>query len=226
MIEHNAQNVGAAFDVLIEELEDALRSMNNSGANALEMCDYDMAQRAIERARRVKLLCEKITALKGEWNELEGALSVQAGPEKHTPRAAVVHVLQRSSMSPVSAQSHPRVQQEALQPIGRLIAGRIRKGLRTPEPAFFRPILQALSDLGGSAKRSEVFLTLEQSMRDMLKPIDYQILSSEAEQMRWQNSAQWARNLMVKDGLLQQNSPVGIWEITEKGRAFLLKNSG
>ncbi len=226
MIEHNAQNVGAAFDVLIEELEDALRSMNNSGANALEMCDYDMAQRAIERARRVKLLCEKITALKGEWNELEGELSVQAGPEKHTPRVAVVHVLQRSSMSPVSAQSHPRVQQEALQPIGRLIAGRIRKGLRTPEPAFFRPILQALSDLGGSAKRSEVFLTLEQSMRDVLKPIDYQILSSEAEQMRWQNSAQWARNLMVKDGLLQQNSPVGIWEITEKGRAFLLKNSG
>jgi hypothetical protein len=135
MIEHNAQNVGAAFDVLIEEIEDALRSMNNSGANALEVCDYDTAQRAIEHARRVKLLCEKIAALKGEWNDLEGTLSVQAVPKKHTPRA--VHVLQRSSTSPVSAKSHPLVQQEVLQPVGRLIAGRIRKGLRTPESAFF-----------------------------------------------------------------------------------------
>ena len=225
MIEHNTQNVGVAFDVLIEEIEDALQSMNNSGANALEACDYDLAQWAIEHARRVKLLCEKIIALKGEWNELEGTLSVQADPEKHTPHAAAVHVLQRSSTSPVSAKSHPRVQQETLQPVGRLIAGRIRKGLRTPEPAFFCPILQALSDLGGSAKRSEVFLVLDYSMRDVLKPIDYQILSSEAEQMRWQNSAQWARNLMVKEGLLRADSPVGIWEITEKGRSWLLNKS-
>ena len=42
-----------------------------------------------------------------------------------------------------------------------LIAGRIGKGFRTSEPAFFRPILQALSDLGGSAKRSDVFNVLE-----------------------------------------------------------------
>jgi restriction system protein len=221
MIEHNVQNVGAAFDVLIEEIEDALRSMNSSGAIALEMCDYDMAQSAIERARRVKLLCEKIMALKGEWNELEGTLSVQAGPEKHSPRAAGEHILQQSSMTPVSAKSHPHVQQDALQPVGRLIAGRIRKGLRTSESAFYCPILQALSALGGSAKRSEVFLILEQSMRAVLKPIDYQILSSEAQQTRWQNSAQWARNLMVKEGLLQADSPVGLWEISEKGRAFL-----
>jgi restriction system protein len=85
--------------------------------------------------------------------------------------------------------------------------------------------LQAPSDLGGSAKRSEVFLILEQSMRDVLKPIDYQILSSEAQQMRWQNSAQWARNLMVKEGLLQAVSPIGLWEISEKGRAFLQNKS-
>jgi restriction system protein len=219
MFEHNAQNVVAAFDVLIEEMEDALRSMHNSGANALEVCDYDMAQRAIEHARRVKLLCEKIAALKGEWKDLERTLSVQEVLEKHTLREATV--LQSTSTPPVSAKPRPIVQQEALHPVGRLIAGRIRKGLRTPESAFFCPILQALNDLGGSAKRSEVFLILEQSMRDVLKPIDYQILSSEAEQMRWQNSAQWARNLMVKEGLLQADSPVGLWEITEKGRIFL-----
>lgn len=225
VIEHNAQNVLAAFDVLIEEMEDALRSMNNCGANALEVCDYDRAQRAIEHARRVMLLCEKIAVLKGEWKDVEGTLSLQEVPEKHTQRATAAPLLQSTSSSAVSAKPRPMIQQEALQPVGRLIAGRIRKGLRTPEPAFFRPILQALSDVGGSAKRSDIFTLLEQSMRDVLKPIEYHILSSEAEQMRWQNSAQWARNLMVKEGLLRGDSPVGLWEITEKGRAWLLNNS-
>jgi restriction system protein len=79
-------------------------------------------------------------------------------------------------------------------------------------------------NLGGSAKRSDVFNLLDHSMRDVLKPVDYQILSSEAEQVRWQNSAQWARNLMVKEGLLQSDSPVGIWEITEKVANSLFKN--
>jgi restriction system protein len=223
MIEHNTQNVGAAFDVLIEEMEDALRSINNSGANALEVCDYEMAQMAIKHARHLMLLCEKITALKGEWKDLDETLSVREVPEKLPPH--VLHVQQQTRMSPVSAKPRPIVQQEVIQPVGRLIAGRIRKGLRTPESAFFCPILQALSDLGGSAKRSEVFLILEQSMRDVLKPIDYHILSSEAEQIRWQNSAQWARNLMVKEGLLQADSPVGLWEISEKGREFLQNTS-
>src|SRR5713101_7714890 len=109
MIEHNAQNVVAAFDVLIEEMEDALRSMNNSGANALEVCDYDMAQRAIEHARRVKLLCDKIAALKGEWKDLERTLSVQEVLEKHTSREAPV--LQSRSTPLVSAKPRPIVQQ-------------------------------------------------------------------------------------------------------------------
>jgi restriction system protein len=224
MIEYNTQNVGTAFEILIKELEEALRGINDSGANALERCDYDMAQRAIEYARRLKLLYEKVSTFKGEWSELQGALRGQAGSVKQKPQAAVVHILQPSSISQVSTPSPPQIQQTAPQPVGRLIAGRIGKGLRTPESAFYCPILQALSDLGGSAKRSEVFLALQQSMRDVLKPIDYQTLSSETQQMRWQNSAQWARNLMVKDGLLRSNSPPGLWEITENGRAFFLQH--
>ncbi len=222
MVQHNSQNVLAAFDVLVEEMEDALRSIHKEGADALETCNYERAQTAIEHARRVMLLREKIATLKGEWKDVEGAFSGHENSGQHTPPAASVQRQKR--MPAVPAKPRPMVHHEVPQPVGRLIAGRIRKGLRTPEPAFFRPILQALSDLGGSAKRSDIFTLLEQSMRDVLKPIDYQILSSEAEQMRWQNSAQWARNLMVKDGLLQTDSPVGIWEITEKGRAFLAKN--
>jgi restriction system protein len=222
MIQDNSQNVQAAFDVLIEEIENALLSINKAGASALEGRDYNMAQRAIELARSVMILREKVDSLKGEWKDVEGTSSKHADSEQKTPRVAPVQ--RQTIMHAIPSKQRPVVHNELSHPVGRLIAGRIRKGLRTPEPAFFRPILQALSDLGGSAKRSEVFTELEQSMRDVLKPIDYQILSSEAEQLRWQNSAQWARNLMVKEGLLNPVSPVGIWEITEKGRVFLQKN--
>ncbi len=223
MIQNNSQNVLAAFDVLIEEIEDMLRSINKAGASALDEHDYDRAQTAIEHARRVMVLREKVANLKGEWKNVAVAFSEQSDSTQHTPHAGSVQ--RQTIMRTAPAKPRPVVHHELPHPVGRLIAGRISKGLRTPEPAFFRPILQALSDLGGAAKRSEVFDVLEQSMRHVLKPIDYQILSSEAEQVRWQNSAQWARNLMVKEGLLQPDSPVGIWEITEKGRALLLQDS-
>jgi restriction system protein len=222
MIQNNSQNVLAAFDVLIEEIEDALRSIHKAGAHALEVRNYDRAQTAIEHARCVILMREKIGSLKGAWKDVEVTFSEHADSEQQTPHLAPLQ--RQTSMHTAPAKPRPVVHHELSPPVGRLITGRIRKGLRTPESAFFRPILQALSDLGGSAKRSDVFIMLEQSMRDVLKPIDYQILSSEAEQVRWQNSAQWARNLMVKEGLLQSDSPVGIWEITEKGREFLQKN--
>ncbi len=221
MIQNNSQNVLAAFDVLIEEIEDMLRSINKAGASALDEHNYDRAQTAIEQARRVMVLREKIANLKGEWKNVEVAFSEQSDSTQQTPHAASVQ--RQTSMRTAPAKPRPVVHHALPHPVGRLIAGRISKGLRTPEPAFFRPILQALSDLGGSAKRIDVFSLLEQSMKDVLKPIDYQTLSSEAGQLRWQNSAQWARNLMVKEGLLQADSPVGIWEITEKGRAWLMK---
>src|SRR5258708_14877053 len=204
MIQHNAQNVLTDFDVVIEEMEEALRSIHKGGADALGTGNYDRAQTAIEHARRIMLLCEKIAALKGEWTDIERTFSIHEAPEQQTPLAA--SVLRQTSIPTAHTKPHPVVHHELSPPVGRLIAGRIRKGLRTPEPAFFCPILQALSDLGGSAKRSDIFQLLEHSMRDVLKPIDYQILSSEAEQMRWQNTAIWARNLMVKEDLYQSDT--------------------
>ena len=38
---------------------------------------------------------------------------------------------------------------------------------------------------------------------------------------RWRNTAQWARNAMVKEGLLASDSPRGVWEITAEGKQWL-----
>jgi restriction system protein len=220
---NNAQSVLAAFDILIEEIEEALRRMHAAGASALETRYYDRAQAVIEHARQMMEVREKVSSLKSKWKDIEAAFNTDPDALRKTRLTATVQ--SQRSMDTAPAKRRPSVNQALPPTTGRLIAGRIRKGLRTPEAAFFRPILQALSDLGGAAKRSDVFKVLEPSMRDVLQPIDYQTLSSETEQVRWQNSAQWARNLMVKEGLLQPDSPVGIWEMTEKGRAFLLKKS-
>lgn len=220
---HNSQNVLAAFDVLAEEIEEALRRIHTAGISALERCNYDLAQTVIDHARNMTNVCEKVSTLKSEWKDIEAAFSGDRDAQKKPP--SVASLQPQRSMDSAPFHRRPVVPQTLPCPTGRLIPGRIRKGLRTPESAFFQPILQALSDLGGAAKRSEVFTVLESSMSNVLQPIDYQTLSSDSETVRWQNSAQWARNLMVKEGLLQSDSPVGTWEMTENGRAFLWKKS-
>ena len=99
--------------------------------------------------------------------------------------------------------------------------GRLQKGLRTPEIAYYRPILNALNELGGSARINAVLEKVEQSMRKELKPVDYEHLLSGPDTPRWRNVAQWARNTMVTEGLLKSTSPRGIWEIAEAGHIYL-----
>ena len=58
-------------------------------------------------------------------------------------------------------------------------------------------------------------------MKPVLKDVDFAPLASNPENPRWRNAAQWARNSMVNEGLLKNDSPHGIWEISDKGRAML-----
>jgi restriction system protein len=99
--------------------------------------------------------------------------------------------------------------------------GRLRRGLRTNEHTFYMPILQALSELGGSAKMRNVIDRVGELMKKQLKPVDYEPLPSDPETIRWRNTAQWARNSLVKRGLLKGDSQHGTWEITAEGRGYL-----
>jgi hypothetical protein len=99
--------------------------------------------------------------------------------------------------------------------------GRLRRGLRTREEAYYRPILEALESLGGSAPMTKVLDHVLQSMKGTLKDVDYEPLASDPEMPRWKNAAQWARNSMVKEGLLRSDSPRGVWAISEAGIRYL-----
>lgn len=96
---------------------------------------------------------------------------------------------------------------------------RLPRGLRTPQESFRRPILEALLELGGRAPMNEVLRRVEEKMREVLSEYDRRPLRS--GQIRWRNTAQWARYTLVQDGLLRHDSPQGVWEISEAGRRAL-----
>jgi len=101
--------------------------------------------------------------------------------------------------------------------------GRLRRGQRTPESQYYIPILQVLERMGGAGKVAELLEQVKHIMKPVLKDVDYDLLASSPDNPRWRNAAQWARNSMVREGLLKANSPRGVWEITDKGRTMLQK---
>lgn len=99
--------------------------------------------------------------------------------------------------------------------------GKRKKGEITPHTAFYRPILESLVELGGSAKTKVVLDRAGEKMQGALKPLDYAVLPSDGKSIRWRNSAQWARNTMVNEDGRMKKTKNGIWEISDKGRKWL-----
>jgi len=94
---------------------------------------------------------------------------------------------------------------------------RAPRGEKTPQEAYRQPILKALYGAGGSAKVADVLDRVQKGMDGKLNDVDRQMLSTGT--VRWRNTAQWARNELVQDGLLKKSSPRGVWELTQKGVA-------
>jgi hypothetical protein len=93
---------------------------------------------------------------------------------------------------------------------------KLKRGLRTPETAFYAPILQALDELGGTARTADVVKRVGEFMADDLSPDDREPLPSTGLP-RWENTSQFARYSMVRGGLLKPDSPRGTWAISAKG---------
>ncbi|GIW05319.1 MAG: hypothetical protein KatS3mg060_0124 [Dehalococcoidia bacterium] len=100
------------------------------------------------------------------------------------------------------------------------------RGRRTPEDAFRLPILRALVALGGSAPLHSVLARVFKEVRGSLTEVDFETLPSEPTTPRWQKTAQWARMSLVTDGLMRDDSPRGIWAISERGVAYLAEHGG
>ncbi len=97
--------------------------------------------------------------------------------------------------------------------------------MRTREEAYYKPIIEVLNEMGGSGKVAEVLDRIGEKMKDILKKCDYEPLASDPKNLRWRNAAQWARNSMVNEGLLKNDSPRGIWEVSDKGGKYISEST-
>jgi hypothetical protein len=77
------------------------------------------------------------------------------------------------------------------------------------------PILTALARRGGSAPMNEVVDDVGEMLAERLTELDKQPVRS--GEIRWRNRAMWRRLRLVKSGLLKEDSPRGIWELSEAG---------
>jgi hypothetical protein len=102
---------------------------------------------------------------------------------------------------------------------------RTPRGIKTPQERYWLPILQALVDLGGKGRTGLVLDRLGEIMADILNDFDQENLPGRQD-IRWRNTASWARAEMVKAGYLSDRSPHGTWEITDEGRKYLKNRAG
>lgn len=195
----------SAFDELLEGIEAEIERVNQTGARVLQARDYMAAQTAIGTAEAITALRARLDALRREWV----ALVPPADPEQDPPAAGRDDGAQGSSAAPAS----------------RRHLGRIARGVRTPEEEFRIPILAVLDEMGGSARVADVLERVYRRMSTRLNEWDHQPLPSNPNSTRWYNTAQWARNIMAREGLLRSDSPHGVWQINDRGRAALREHS-
>lgn len=204
MNEKHSGNVGAALDLLLEEIGGYLGEVRGMGAKALTDGDNIGAKTAIQFAEDIEGFLYRIRQLKDDWSEMVGQdrrrPALFPGPSTGTNK--------RKEM-PKPKKSY----------------GSVSAGKKTPQKDYFIPILRALDRLGGSARMQDVIDLVGEMMKDKLKPTDFEPLKSDAKAIRWVNTAQWARLELVNSGLMKSGSPHGIWEISERGRRHLEKHN-
>lgn len=86
-----------------------------------------------------------------------------------------------------------------------------------PVPEYREPILEILREMGGIGERRDILPRLERKLGRQLGPADYQPRLTEPSTPIWQHHADSAREGMVRDGLLKEDSAWGVWELTQEG---------
>lgn len=94
-----------------------------------------------------------------------------------------------------------------------------RRGDKTPQRDFRIPLMKVLLDMGGSGELHDIRQRMLPAVKDRLTGDDYELVSTGEE--RWWNATCWERSVIKKEGLLRNDSKHGVWELSDKGRAFI-----
>ena len=161
--------------------------------------------------------------------DVYGSLRASAEPFVDTPNSVLRRLLGLDTPSASAAaaiQQRPRP--EAPRPSPKAGAkGRKAKsskpraaaGTLLPEQEYERPLLQALVDAGGSAPSKQLIERVGELIGERLTEQDRESLSSGG--VRWQSRIQFVRLRLIERGLMQKDTPRGIWAITDSGKELV-----
>lgn len=193
-------------------------------ASAIEeiACEPGAKVAAVEEVEAVVEECGKEATEAVQKRNFQAAKEMMDRAEQVTTFLGKVKSLQRewAELPQTRASGHRRNRRSRR---GQLTK-RLRRGLRTPEEAFRMPILEVLVEIGGSGPPQEVLARVYHRVETLLTDYDRQPLASDPDEPRWRKTVHWCRKALVEEGLLSSDSPRGIWEIAEAGRAELTRN--
>jgi hypothetical protein len=212
----NGPNVSLAFANLIEALTQERYRAADSIREATIQGNLAEAQQILIQAQRIERFLSAVQQLKKAWEsaELPGpALEIRRAvspyPSAPPPRAATEDAPELTVLNRVFGGTTARRYRGWKEPVD-----------RTPEKAYHIPILEALEQLGGRGYVHQVLDIVYERMKDRLTEDDLKPLPS-GRGLRWRNTAMWARVILVQNGLLKQDSPKGIWELSQAGWDYL-----
>ena len=185
------QDIIPTIDMLLDEIDAVIAALNDQGAKLFSEGKYDEARALLNKVEGITGFRGKVLCLRDDWKSLRVPPVIRGNMKARGERSG-------------RARSRP-----------------LKPGLKTSPEAFHYPILEALARLDGTGRVRDVFRLLEEILSEQLNIYDYQPLPSDPNSVRWKSTAHWARYEMVQEGLLAEDSPRGIWEITDAGREAL-----
>lgn len=217
----NGNPVSAAFDALLAELAKEHDGLVPELNAATTRKDWEAVTSLAQTLKQVDGLKADVDQLKRKWH----SLSIPPNSADTPPHFAIAETAQLHSVSPADDTETGQSGDTATvsnPPRRRASTDRLQHGLKTPNDDYERPILETLVEIGGAGKTRDVLDQVEKKMRHILNDeYDYGTSQSKKNVPRWRHTAELCRNKMVKDRHLKQDSPRGVWEITDSGRNYL-----
>ena len=88
-----------------------------------------------------------------------------------------------------------------------------------PEGEFREPLLEVIYERGGSARGRDLYPALRERMKRYLTPGEFDRAKSGDE--RWRSTVKSAREHLVQEGYLREDSPRGVWALSKEGAALV-----
>lgn len=209
-------DVLTAFEVLLEKMNGEKQRLADALRDASLQGHFEEAQHLLAITQQVDRIGQEIRTLRDQWTSLEQVSQPIAY------RVTEYTGEKREEISTIVEAEAPELR-VAERIFGREARTKRRRRMpveKTPPREFRLPILEALEQLGGGGQMRDVLSIVYEKMEHRLTEDDLKQLPSGGD-VRWRNTANWERYHMVQNGLLRDDSPRGMWEMSDAGREYL-----